>query len=262
MIVLKHFISGLLVFLVSWGYSQDTIGGFTFTTASILVDNNKNIYLYDNNSLVKRTEDSRILNFSKKMFGDISLVDVSNPHKTLVFYKSQGVCIFLDNYLKELRDPIYFNDIGMMDVEIACSGSDNTVWCFDNSTSALFKIDDRLKIVARSPDISKLSTTKKSPSLLLERDDKIFLLLPDFGLLIFSNSGEYVQTIHLKEYSCLIPLSDKSIFFINQGIPTIYDFYTSTYKQYSHVEQNTVFFYNQETLFQYKTGIVIMTKLQ
>lgn len=256
-----------ICFLVSLhfvSFGQDSIPCGFPGPASLRVDNNGSIYLFAGNVLQKLSAGRQTLQYSKKMFGEIGSIDVSNPHKTLVFFPMQGVCVILDAYFKELQPPLYIKDAGIYDASLACLGSDNSLWCFDNSTRTLAKCDTRMAILSRSPDVSRLADMGKMPVLLVERDDRLFLQIHGFGLLVFDNAGSYLHTIHLPACTALQPVSDKKLFYINnKGVPTIHDFTAHTYRNFRPLTlSGECFYYNNGSVYEKTGGTVVRHVLQ
>ena len=57
------------------------------------------IYSIDKDNLIKYDSKGEILyNYSNKLLGDITQIDISNPLRPLLFYKDQGVIFSLRQY--------------------------------------------------------------------------------------------------------------------------------------------------------------------
>ena len=71
------------------------------------IDDIGNVYYVKDNTLFKKSK-MEILNYTNVSLGNISMVDIRNPFKILVFYKNFNSLIILDNKLNELSNKIDF----------------------------------------------------------------------------------------------------------------------------------------------------------
>ena len=238
--------------ITSSAFCQDTINVSKYNPSSFSIDVNGDYFLISGNSLFKlNTKDNTAIEYSNKMYGNISSVDVSNPFKILVFHKETGIINFLDNHLKELQSPISLHHQGLQNVELACNGSDNSFWIFNNDTYQISKLDYKLNTITSTADLSSLYQTALIPKSIVERGGKLFFYVPDFGLLIFYNSGNYLQTLHFSKISHLMPISENQLFYVDSiSGPTVMDFTTNTFhklfKKNTYTSDYQVFYYNDK----------------
>jgi len=224
----------LVLFFLSFymhAVSQDTIDIKKYAPDAIAIDYNGGIYIQAPSTIIKLgPNDSSSIQYSNKLFGTLYSIDVINPLKILLFFKDQGIIVFLDSHLKELQTPVTLQNLGLTDVLLACNGTDNTFWVYDNMTKSLMKYDRNLHLVSQSIDISKIATLSGDPTTLFERDDRIYLIIPHFGVLIFGNSGEYIQTVNISDFSSFNAINESLFFYIEKGnIPTIYNYKSSQF---------------------------------
>jgi len=215
---------GILLSLECFG--QDSINVSKYQPQSFSIDFNDNIFLISGDVLYKLDNKfNQETFFSNKMYGEISSVDVSNPFKILVFYKETGMLVFLDNHLKEIQTPISLPKQGLVNTELACTGSNNSFWIYYNDTHQIIKFDYKINAIASTPDLSILTDVTIQPKSICEKGDKLFLEIPDWGILIFYNTGNYLQTLHLPKFSSFEPISESSFFYVeNMKESKIYNF--------------------------------------
>jgi len=222
--IILSFIIGIVISQNT--FCQDSIDVSKYRPESFSIDFNGTIFLISENTLYKLDKSyNKETEFSNKMYGKISSVDVSNPFKLLLFYKETGMLVFLDNHLKEIQSPISLPKQGLVNTELACSGSDNSFWIYYNDTHQIIKFDYKINAIASTPDLTILSNIELPPKSISEKGDKLFLEIPNFGILIFYNSGNYLQTLHFPKISSFSPISEKDFFYVDSiNGPTVMDF--------------------------------------
>ena len=124
---------------------------FTYVTAipgsftSMDIDILGNIYLITEktNTLkkIKSNGDSIAIFNDVKKYGNPSLIDVSNPLKTLVYYQNFTTVVILDRVLS-LRNSINFRKENIFKVRTLTTSYDNNIRIYDEQDAKLKKIDD------------------------------------------------------------------------------------------------------------------------
>jgi len=242
----------LSLFSLQSAIGQDSINVSKYKPESFSIDINGSIFLISGNSLYKLDgNDSNTIEFSNKMYGSITSVDVSNPFKILVFYKETGMIVFLDNHLKELQSPISLPKQGLLNTELACTGSDNSFWIYYTDTRQIIKFNYQINVITSTPDLSVLCPTSTTPTIITERGDKLFMLIPEFGVVIFYTSGNYCQTINFKKISSFMPLSENELFYISDNaIPFIMNFRTNSFNELTSLTKynsnNQIVYFNNK----------------
>jgi len=242
---------------------QDSINITKYNPESFSIDFNGTIFLISGNTLYKLDNlYNKEIEFSNKMYGNISSVDVSNPYKILVFYKETGMIVFLDNHLKEIQSPISLPKQGLINTELACTGSDNSFWIYYNDTHQIIKFDYKINAIASTPDLTILTNIAIPPKSIQEKGDKLFLEIPDFGILIFYNTGNYIQTLHFPKIVSFNPLTEKDFFYVdNSREPKILDFTINNFKKVTingqYNTDNQLFYSNNKVLELTKNSIKI-----
>ena len=157
------------------------------------VDNLDNIYLItDNNQLKKLNEagDSVAVFNDVKLYGNPSAIDVTNPLKTLLYYKNYSTVVVLDRLLT-VRNNINFRKQNIFYVNNVTLSYDNYIWIFDEEDFKLKKIDEAGKLLLATTDWRMLFDTVPSPIKIVDRDNFVYLYDPEKGFYIFDYYGGF-----------------------------------------------------------------------
>lgn len=175
-----------------------------------------NLYVIKNTELKKIDfETNQEKSYSNSLYGNISTVDVSDPFKSLLFYKDFNRIVFLDKNLSEIISPVALDDLGYYNVLLVCQSVNGGFWIFDQSLSQLVYIDKNLNTVKKSSQLSDLfgQNIEQKQVSMLEKNDYIYLGISGEGVLLFDNYGTYLKTF---------PLLNIGIFQVNNGIISYY----------------------------------------
>ena len=135
---------------------------FPYTTLFRSFDN---LYIISGSSLIKFTSDGKqLFSFDSSYSEIISLIDVKNPMKILVFYNNQNKLLFLDNKLSLIGDEIYLENKNIYGNVLICSSEDGGVWILNVSGHQLLKYDADFKTVLQK-DLFEITEESKKCSL-------------------------------------------------------------------------------------------------
>jgi hypothetical protein len=167
-----------------------------FAGGSFTTDNLQNIYLYRGNSIRKYNSEGQLLyNYSDKSYGAITLVDVNDPLKMLVFYKDFPEIVLLDNTLSQNGNPFSPSDAGYPLTTIACTSHDNGVWLYDAQNFQLIRLDVNLNTVQKTGNLAQVLGIQLNPDYLLEYNNFVYMNDSAQGILVFDSYGTYYKTI-------------------------------------------------------------------
>lgn len=164
-------------------------GHFTYFN----VDNLDNIYLIsENNRLKKISErgDSIAVFNDVKKYGNPDYLDVTNPLKTLLYYKNYSTVIVLDRLLT-VRNNINFRKQNIFYVNNVALSYDNNIWIFDEEDYRLKKIDESGNVLQATTDWRMLFDTVPAPVKMIDRDNFVYLYDPAKGFYIFDYYGGF-----------------------------------------------------------------------
>jgi hypothetical protein len=160
-----------------------------------VVDNLGSIYLVTPTNQVKKINDkgdSLAVYNDVRRYGKIHSVDVTNPLKVLVFYKSFSTIVVLDRLLN-VRNTMDLRQYNMQQVGAIASSYDNNIWLFDEMESKLKKIDDNGRVIMESVDLRQALNVAPSPGAMFDRDGQLYLYDINSGLLVFDYYGAQKQ---------------------------------------------------------------------
>lgn len=165
--------------------------------SSMDIDVLDNLYLItDGNRLKKiKTNGDSIAAFDDvKKYGNPTLIDVSNPLKTLVYYKNFSTVVVLDRLLS-YRNNINFRKENIFKVKTLATSYDNNIRIFDEGDFKLKKIDDDGTVLAESNDFRQIFDAAPTPSRIIEKDNYIYLYDETKGFYIFDYYGSFKNTL-------------------------------------------------------------------
>lgn len=157
------------------------------------VDNLDNIYLVTNNNRLKKVNpngDSVAVFNDVKKYGNPSAIDVTNPLKTLLYYKNYSTVVVLDRLLT-VRNTINFRNQNIFYVNNVTLSYDNYIWIFDEEDFKLKKIDEEGKLLQATIDWRTLFDTVPAPVKIIDKNNFVYLYDPEKGFYIFDYYGGF-----------------------------------------------------------------------
>lgn len=164
-------------------------GDFTYLN----VDNLDNIFLITKNNQLKKLNangDSVAVFNDVKKYGNPDYVDVTNPLKSLLYYKNYSTVVTLDRLLT-VRNTINLRKQNIFYVNTVTLSYDNYMWLFDEEDFRLKKIDEEGKILQSSTDWRMLFDSVPAPVKIIDRDNYVYLYDPAKGFYIFDYYGGF-----------------------------------------------------------------------
>lgn len=174
----------ILIKQASTGFTTDNIG---------------NIYLVNDNELLKYTFDGKLFRrYSNLKLGTIHSIDATNVLKPLLFYKDYQQLVFLDNQLSENSTIISLEKLGYEQTELACGSANNSFWIYSKQNNELVRFDESSKKLLNTGNLKQLLKTDIEPNFMVEHNGHLFLNSPQHGIFEFDMFGAYVRTISIK----------------------------------------------------------------
>ena len=175
---------------------------FSIQADFFTVDNFENIYTVKGDELFKFNKHGDLLNqYSSKLLGNITSIDVSNPLKILVYYQDLAQIVFLDNTLSSQNNTLALDEINLEQVNLVCSSVNSSIWAYDPQLIRLVRLDNNSAIIAESANIYTQIRGELNPNFMVERNNWLYLNNPEKGILVFDIFGAYAKTIPLKNLS-------------------------------------------------------------
>ena len=157
------------------------------------------IYNIEKDNLIKYDSEGGILyNYSNKLLGDITQIDISNPLRPLLFYKDQGVILALDNTLSQQKSQISLNELGLYQTNcISNSNFDNGIWLYDLDVNEIIKINYYSEIGYKSGNLSVILPNMDIPILNLKEKNRLLYATTREKIFVFDQFGSLLNVINL-----------------------------------------------------------------
>lgn len=159
-----------------------------FTINDFEVDKLGNYYLInDTGEIRKYSADKKILyTFKSSGNGNIATVDVTNPHKILVFYKEFQTILILDNTLTnistiKLDDSQYYTASGI--------SNDGNIWLYNSLKNQLSKLSFEGIVIEELNPLNTPYPESISDSRIFDRENRLFMVDENLGIFTFNNFG-------------------------------------------------------------------------
>lgn len=168
-------------------------GSYSYLDVDVL----DNIYLITEKNQLKKIRsngDSLAVFNDVKKFGNPTLLDVSNPLKVLLYYKSFSTVIILDRFLA-VRNTINLRNQNIFKVKTLATSYDNNIWIFDEQNISLKKINDEGKVLSETLDLRQLFDTVPSPSQITDKNNFVYLYDENRGFYIFDYYGSFKNNL-------------------------------------------------------------------
>lgn len=183
----------------SFQFVKTIKGNFTYFN----VDNLDNVYLINKSFQLKKINakgDSVAVFNDVKKYGNPDYVDVTNPLKSLLYYKNYSTVVVLDRLLT-VRNTINLRKQHIFYVNNVTLSYDNYMWIFDEEDFRLKKIDEEGKIVQSSIDWRMLFDSVPAPVKIIDRDNFLYVYDPAKGFYIFDYYGGFKNKLSFLNWS-------------------------------------------------------------
>lgn len=160
------------------------------------VDALGNIYVMENKSIKKYNSSGQTIGVFNdvKRLGQPTTFDVSNPLKTIVFYKSYGTIVVLDNMMTQ-RVTLNTRRFQFLNVVAAAVSYDNELWIFDEQDYKLKKITEQGRLLMESNDLRLFVSFPIKVKRIFDVDPFIYLQDEENGLVVLDKYGAFQKVI-------------------------------------------------------------------
>ncbi len=198
----------------------------TVSGTRLYVDNLENVYVINDNEIFKYKPDGKLFNrYSNKALGKVTLIDVSNPLKILLFYKDFSRIVYLDNTLTENGSTIFLDENDLELATLACASYDNGLWVYTTQNFRLVRFSQDLNITVDSKNINNFVNYGIQPNYLIEREGQVYMNDSTLGVVVFDIFGTYYKTVPIKGLD-KIEVANKKIFYLKDDKLGVYDMKT------------------------------------
>ncbi len=204
-------------FIFQWNFTL--IKKFSVKTDHFYTDQLKNLYMVSGSKLIKYDfQHNNTLEYQDLLSGNITLADVSDPMRLLVYYSQFNKLLFLDRFLSPLQPAIELSDLGHEMVPVVCVSKNGGFWLYDEMYDKLFYYDRNLQQKIQSVNIASLTGDEKKPAFMTEYSNFLYLNVPDQGILIFDQFGGYLKTLEIKNIVDFQIKNNELVYFKNKQL--------------------------------------------
>jgi hypothetical protein len=196
---------------------------------SFTVDNLDNIYLLSSTNQVKKLNangDSVAIFNDVKKFGQVTLIDVSNPLKVLLYYQDFATIVILDRFLN-VRNSIDLRRQNILQVRAIGQSYDNKIWVYDELENKLKKIDEDGALLLETPDFRQLFDQAPMPQKIFDQDQYVYLYDSAQAVFVFDYYGTLKNKILISRWQNF-KVAGKYIF--GSGANTLYRYDIKTFR--------------------------------
>ncbi len=161
----------------------------------IYVDNFENIFVISGSTLIKyNSEGLRLSSYTDSYNESISLIDIKNPLKLLVYFENQNRIIFLDNNLNPVGHELLLETKSLFGNILVCSAENGGIWIFDSSENTIIKYDSSFREIFRKV-IFEINGT---PDFLTTGNNLLYLKTVAGTVYVYDNLGNFDYKINKK----------------------------------------------------------------
>jgi len=147
------------------------------------------------NTIEKYSAEGKLLaRYSGNRSGMASMLDVSNPLKTLVWYADFRVVVFLDRSLVVLGE-LNLIQAGFPETRTLALASDGNLWLYDEVNFKLIKLTPEGKMLYESQPLNQTFPQKINITCIKEQDGRVWAVDPSLGWLEFDVYGQFQRLI-------------------------------------------------------------------
>ena len=221
------------------------------------VDEFQNMYFVNNNILYKKTS-QKTFSYSNVELGKLSMVNIQNPFKVILFYADFNAAIILDNNLNELTQTMDFTkETKVNNVSFVTSASQNNLWLYADDNKLHLYNYQMMKEIFQTQAITFYNRSF-IPKNIVSTYKNIWILSKN-GVLEFNEYGIFVKGHNIKEPDQIFPFqkgfiySIKGDYFYNNLTQTVpIDLEHDTKVLSTYVNSKNIFIYDGSHVYEYQ----------
>lgn len=168
------------------------------------------------NEVIKYSKQGReLFRYNNNYLGELAHVDVTNPFNLLLYYPDFLKVIVLDRTMSEVA-VFDLTNLQVSDIRAVGLSNDNNVWLFNDLTTRLEKVNQQGQVLLSSPNLFLLLETVPVPNFIIERDNKVFVNVPQSGIMVFDNFARFLTTIEVKELESF-QVKEEELFYLKEN---------------------------------------------
>lgn len=200
----------------------------------VQVDIANNIYVITAGNQLKKYSagfDSVAVFNDVKKYGYPSQIDVTNPLRTLLYYKNFSTIVLLDRLLSP-RNTINLRQQNIFGVSAIANAYDNNIWLFDEQEFKLKKIDEAGRSLMETTDWRMLVNDAPTPQIIIDNNNLVYLYDAHRGFYLFDYYGTFKTFLPFKGWKN-ISVNKGKLMGIAANTLYVYDVAAMVDKKYS-----------------------------
>ncbi len=177
------------------------------------VDEFESVYYINDDILYKKTAE-KTFSYSNVALGKLSMVNIQNPFKIILFYADFNAAIILDNNLNELTQKLDFTKETLVNnVSFVTAASQNNLWLYaDDNKLHLYNYQLMKELLQTQP--ITFYTSSFLPENIVSTYKYIWLLSKN-GVLEFNEYGVFIRAYNIKNADQIFPFQKGFIYVLN-----------------------------------------------
>ncbi len=161
------------------------------------VDNLGNYYLLSKENRLKKinSRGDSVGAFNEvRRYGKLYSMDVTNPLKTLLYYRNFSTILVLDRFMN-IVNTIDLRKQQIFQVSAIAQSYDNNIWVYDEQNNKLKKIAEDGSILMETIDLRTIFDEVPSPEKIIDQEGYVYLYDPKKGVYVFDIYGSFKSKI-------------------------------------------------------------------
>lgn len=166
------------------------------------IDNLDNIYVLNSRNQIKKFNangDSVAIYNDIRKFGNVTLIDVSNPMKILLYYRDFATVVMLDRFLNAVNS-IDLRKQNIFQAKAIGQSYDNKIWVYDELENKLKKVDEEGKLLQETPDFRLFLGAAPSPVKIFDENKFVYVYDSIYGVYVFDYFGGFKHNIMIDHW--------------------------------------------------------------
>ena len=166
------------------------------------IDNLDNIYVLNSRNQIKKFNangDSVAIYNDIRKFGNVTLIDVSNPMKILLYYRDFATVVMLDRFLNAVNS-IDLRKQNILQAKSIGQSYDNKIWVYDELENKLKKVDEEGKLLQETPDFRLFLGAAPSPVKIFDENKFVYVYDSIYGVYVFDYFGGFKHNIMIDHW--------------------------------------------------------------
>ena len=174
------------------------------------LDEFQNLYYLNDNILYKKAENNTF-SYSNVSLGRITMVNIQNPFKLILFFADFNAVIILDNNLNELTEKIDFTrETTFNNVRFVSGSSQNNIWLFaDDNKLHLYDYKNLSEQTQTQP--ITFYEEQFTPKTIISNYKNVWIL-SDSGVFQFNEYGNYIDSVEKPGIDFIFPFQKGFIY--------------------------------------------------